>query len=321
MSGIFRSVYLWSADTLYLRDLEAKADLGPDYVDGLFQIKATLRNTTTSDREVRVKLELLAPNSNGSIHEEAVDVMVSAGEEAAAECSGRVPQVIKWSAESPTLYLLVLTLSDSNGNVAEITTLRLGFRKVEIRDRQLLLNGKAIYIKGVDRNEFLPESGYVVTSESMIRDLELMKQNNINTVRTSHYPNVSLWYDLCDRYGMYVIGEANIEAHDMGAHSNHVLLHEPSWKEAIIGRHRRMVETDKNHACIIVWSLGNESGNGPHFVSGYNWIKERDPSRPVQYEGALRAPNTDIYCPMYAFPADLESYAKDPGGGSSTHTL
>ena len=111
---------------------------------------------------------------------------------------------------------------------------------------------------------------------------------------------------------MYVIGEANIEAHDMGAHSNHVLLHEPSWKEAIIGRHRRMVETDKNHPCIIVWSLGNESGNGPHFVSAYNWIKERDPSRPVQYESALRASNTDIYCPMYALPADLESYANDP---------
>ncbi len=312
LSGIFRSVCLWSADTLYLRDLEAKADLGSNYVDGLFQIKATLRNTTTNDREARVKWELLAPNSNGSIHEAAVDVMVSAGEEAAAECSGRVPQVVKWSAESPTLYMLVLTLSDSSGNVAEVTTLRLGFRKVEIRDRQLLLNGKAIYIKGVDRNEFLPESGYVVTSESMIRDLELMKQSNINTVRTSHYPNVSLWYDLCDRYGMYVIGEANIEAHDMGAHSNHLLLHEPSWKEAIVGRHQRMVETDKNHACIIVWSLGNESGNGPHFVSGYDWIKGRDPSRPVQYEGALRAPNTDIYCPMYAFPADLESYAKDP---------
>ena len=312
LSGIFRNVYLWSADTLYLRDLEAKTDLDPDYVDGLFHIKATLRNTTNSDRKAQVKLELLAPDSNGTLHEEVVEVMVSAGEEGVAQCSGRVPNVAKWSAESPTLYVLVVTLLDSSGNLGEVAILRLGFRKVEIRDRQLLVNGKAIYIKGVDRNEFLPESGYVVTRESMIRDLELMKQNNINTVRTSHYPNVSLWYDLCDRYGMYVIGEANIEAHDMGAHSNHVLLHDPSWKEAIIGRHRRMVERDKNHACIIVWSLGNESGNGPHFVSAYNWIKERDPSRPVQYESALRASNTDIYCPMYAFPADLESYAKDP---------
>ena len=180
--------------------------------------------------------------------------MVSAGEEGVAQCSGRVPHVAKWSAESPTLYVLVVTLLDSEGNLGEVATLRLGFRKVEIRDRQLLVNGKAIYIKGVDRNEFLPESGYVVTRESMVRDLELMKQNNINTVRTSHYPNVSLWYDLCDRYGMYVIGEANVEAHDMGALSNHVLLHEPSWKEAIIGRHRRMVETGQEprvYNCLV----------------------------------------------------------------------
>ena len=196
--------------------------------------------------------------------------------------------------------------------MAQVVALRIGFRKVEIRDRRLLVNGEPIYIKGVNRNEFLPESGYVVTRESMIRDIVLMKQHNINTVRTSHYPNCPLWYELCDRYGLYVIGEANLEAHGMGAFSNHVLLHNPSWKEALLGRHRRMVERDKNHPSIIIWSLGNESGNGPHLVSGYKWIKERDPSRPVQFESAFRGANTDIYCPMYAFPADLESYAREP---------
>jgi beta-galactosidase len=312
LSGIFRDVYLWSADTLYLRDIEAKADLDADYAGGLFSVRATLRNTTSGDRSVQVKIELLAPGAQLAMHEEIVEVIVRGGEEGVAQCFSSVPNVEKWSAESPALYILVVSLHEPTGKLLEVTTVRLGFRKVEIRARQLLVNGQAIYIKGVNRNEFLPESGYVVTRESMIRDLELMKQNNINTVRTSHYPNCPLWYDLCDRYGMYVIGEANVEAHDMGAFSNHVLLHDPAWKEAIIGRHRRMVERDKNHPCVIIWSLGNESGNGPHFVSAYDWIKERDPSRPVQFESALRASNTDIYCPMYAFPADLESYATDP---------
>jgi beta-galactosidase len=312
LSGIFRDVYLWSAEAFYLRDLEANADLDADYVNGLFQLKATLRNTTGDDQKAQVTFELLGPEDGAPLHEETVDIMVNAGEESVARCSGQVANVAKWSAESPTLYALVVTLRDSSGRIVEIVAIRLGFRKVEIRDRQLLVNGQAIYIKGVDRNEFLPESGYVVTGESMIRDIELMKQHNINTVRTSHYPNCPLWYDLCDRFGIYVIGEANVEAHDMGAFSNHVLLHEPRWKEALLGRHRRMVERDKNHPCIIIWSLGNESGNGPHFISAYEWIKERDPSRPVQFESALRASNTDIYCPMYAFPADLENYAKDP---------
>ena len=312
LSGIFRDVYLWSAGTLYLRDIEAKADLDAGYANGLFSVNATLRNTTRSERRVQVRIEVLAPGAQTAVHRQVVEVVVSGGEEGIAHCSASVPNVEKWSAECPVLYTLVVSLHEASGETLEVTTVHLGFRRVEIRDRQLLVNGQAIYIKGVNRNEFLPESGYVVTRESMIRDLELMKQNNINTVRTSHYPNCALWYDLCDRYGMYVIGEANVEAHDMGAFSNHVLLHEPVWKEAIIGRHRRMVERDKNHPCIIIWSLGNESGNGPHFVSAYDWIKKRDPSRPVQFESALRAPNTDIYCPMYALPTDLESYAKDP---------
>ena len=312
LSGIFRDVYLWSVGAVYLRDLEANADLDAEYRDGLFRIKATLRNTTRSERKAQVRLELLSPEGDAVLHDQTVEVLVGAGEDAAAECSGRVSDVDKWSAESPALYTLIVSLADSGSGTAEIASIRIGFRKVEIRNRQLFVNGQPIYIKGVNRNEFLPESGYVVTSESMIRDIELMKQHNINTVRTSHYPNCPLWYDLCDRYGLYVIGEANVEAHDMGAFSSHVLLHDPSWKEALIGRHQRMVERDKNHPCIIIWSLGNESGNGPHFMAAYQWIKERDPSRPVQYESAFRAGNTDIYCPMYAFPADLESYAKDP---------
>ncbi len=319
LSGIFREVYLWSADTLYLRDLEAGTDLATDYDDGLLHVRATLRNTTTRDRKARVKFELLGQDSNAALVEEVVDTTVSAGEEAMAQCFGRVPRVAKWSAESPTLYTLVVSLRDSNAQLEEITTVRLGFRKVEIRNRQLLVNGRAIHIKGVNRNEFLPESGYVVTRDSMIRDLELMKQNNINTVRTSHYPNCPLWYDLCDQYGMYVIDEANVEAHDMGAFSNHVLLHEPSWREAIIGRHQRMVERDKNHPCIIVWSLGNESGNGPHFVSAYHWIKERDPSRPIQYRISPARVQHRYLLPNVRIPGRPRELCERSGGGPSTY--
>jgi beta-galactosidase len=313
LSGIFRDVYLWSAGPLHLRDIEANTDLDAQYADGLFRVRALLRNTAASSSEAYVRFELLAPDGDAALHDQTFELTVSPGGEATAESSGRVAEVEKWSAESARLYVLVVSLGDRSGTIAEVTALHIGFRKVEIRDRRLLLNGKAIYLKGVNRNEFLPESGYVVTRESMVRDIELMKQHNINTVRTSHYPNCPLWYDLCDRYGLYVIGEANLEAHGMGAFSNHLLLHDPSWEEAILGRHRRMVERDKNHPSLIVWSLGNESGNGPHLVSGYKWIKERDPSRPVQFESAFRGANTDIYCPMYAFPADLESYAMDPG--------
>ena len=313
LSGIFRDVYLWSAGPLHLRDIEANTDLDAQYADGLFTVRALLRNTAASSSGANVRFELLAPDGDATLHDQTIELTASPGGEATAESSGRVAEVEKWSAESPRLYVLVVSLSDRSGAIAEVAALRIGFRKVEIRDRRLLVNGKAIYLKGVNRNEFLPESGYVVTRESMIRDIELMKQHNINTVRTSHYPNCPLWYDLCDRYGLYVIGEANLEAHGMGAFSNHLLLHDPSWEEALLGRHRRMVERDKNHPSIIIWSLGNESGNGPHMVSGYKWIKERDPSRPVQFESAYRGANTDIYCPMYAFPADLESYAMDPG--------
>jgi beta-galactosidase len=312
LSGIFRDVYLWSAGPLHLRDIEASVDLDSQYVDGLFRIRALVRNTSTSSSDAHIRFELLTPNGDTALHDQTVKLTVNPASETSAESSGRVAEVQKWSAESPTLYVLVVSVGDQSGAIAEVVALRIGFRKVEIRDRRLLVNGQAIYIKGVNRNEFLPESGYVVTPESMIRDIELMKQHNINTVRTSHYPNCPLWYELCDRYGLYVIGEANLEAHGMGAFSNHVLLNDARWEEALLGRHRRMVERDKNHPSIIVWSLGNESGNGPHLVSGYNWIKERDPSRPVQFESAFRGANTDIYCPMYAFPADLESYARDP---------
>ena len=235
---------------------------------GLFRIKATLHNTTgNEERKARVKLELLSPEGNAAFMRKRVDVPSSApGKRGCRVLRARCPMLAKWSAESPdALYAGRFTLSDPDGSIPEITSSVVGFRKVEIRDRQLLVNGQAIYIKGVDRNEFLPESGYVVTAESMIRDIELMKRHNINTVRTSHYPNCPLWYDLCDRYGLYVIGEANLEAHDMGAFTNHLLLQDPSWKEALLGS-------------IAAWSRGTRTIPDHHLVA---WQRVRQ--RPASF--------------------------------------
>ena len=214
----------------------------------------------------------------------------------------------RWSAETPNLYSLVLSLLNDSGQVIEVVGCRTGFRKVEIKGGQLLVNGLPIMIKGVNRHEHEPETGRVVSEEYMMKDIRLMKQFNINAVRTSHYPNVPRWYELCDQYGLYVVDEANIESHGMGFHPDRTLANKPEWKKAHMERTIRMVERDKNHPSIIIWSLGNEAGDGVNFESTYAWIKKRDPSRPVQYEPAGLKPHTDIVCPMYKQIQHLEEY-------------
>ena len=220
-----------------------------------------------------------------------------------------VDQPAKWSAEQPNLYRLLLTLKDAAGKSVEVTTCQVGFRRVEMKGGFLLVNGQRIYLKGVNRHEHDPVTGHTVSVESMIRDIQLMKQLNINAVRTSHYPNDPQWYELCDRLGLYVIDEANVESHGMG-YGEKSLAKDPAWKEAHLDRTRRMVERDKNHPSVIIWSLGNEAGNGVNFYATYDWTKQRDPSRPVQYERAELDRNTDIYCPMYATIEHMVDYAK-----------
>ena len=207
------------------------------------------------------------------------------------------------------LYRLLLTLKDAAGKVVEVTTCNVGFRRVEIKDRFLLVNGQRVYLKGVNRHEHDPVDGHTVSVESMIQDIHLMKKLNINAVRTCHYPNDPQWYELCDRLGLYVIDEANIESHGMG-YGDKSLAKDPAWKEAHLDRTRRMVERDKNHPSVIIWSLGNEAGNGVNFYATYDWTKQRDASRPVQYERAELDRNTDIYCPMYATIEHMVDYAK-----------
>ncbi|MBE8887702.1 glycoside hydrolase family 2 TIM barrel-domain containing protein, partial [Enterobacter hormaechei] len=204
-----------------------------------------------------------------------------------------------WSAETPECYRLTMSLRDAQGNVLETEACDVGFRRVEISNGLLKLNGKPLLIRGVNRHEHHPEKGQVMDEATMRRDIELMKQHNFNAVRCSHYPNHPLWYTLCDRYGLYVVDEANIETHGMVPMSR--LADDPRWLPAMSERVTRMVQRDQNHPSIIIWSLGNESGHGANHDALYRWLKTADPTRPVQYEGGgASTAATDIVCPMYA---------------------
>jgi beta-galactosidase len=231
--------------------------------------------------------------------------------------TGVIKNVNKWSAEQPYLYSTLITLRNNRDSIIEVVSHKTGFRKVEIRNAQLLVNGKKIMVHGVNRHEHDDVLGHVPTRELMIKDIQLMKQFNINAVRSAHYPNDPLWLQLCDEYGLYVVDEANIEIHGMGAtlqgnfdKSVHP-AYLPSWKPSIMDRITRMVERDKNHASVIIWSMGNECGNGEVFFDAYDWLKKRDLTRPVQFEQAAEERNTDIVCPMYPSIAYMKYYAAD----------
>jgi beta-galactosidase len=309
MSGIFRDVYLWSPPEVHIRDFEVKTDLDVQYRDAVLSVSLVITNYSPSPRGVSLEAALLAPDGRevkGVGRPQASRVEANGG--SSATLSARVPNPLKWTAETPQLYKLLLTLKDEKNRVLEVIPANVGFRKVEIKDGNLLVNGRRILIKGVNRHEIDPDRGQAITPEGMIRDICVMKQHNINAVRTSHYPNQTAWYDLCDRYGLYLVDEPNIESHGMG-YGKESLANFPEWQEAHLNRTIRAVERDKNHASVIIWSLGNEAGNGPNFMATYDWIKERDSSRPVQYERAGFARNTDIYCPMYPKPSLLRQYA------------
>ncbi|MBR5905078.1 MAG: DUF4981 domain-containing protein [Bacteroidales bacterium] len=247
-----------------------------------------------------VRYELTDPD--GLVYAE--NAKVSGG---STRWSGKFEYPMLWSAEEPNLYTLKVTTFSGNKAV-ETATLNLGFRTVEIKNGQLLVNGQPILIKGVNRHEMSPDGAYHVTHAEMERDIRVMKELNINTVRTCHYPNDPYWYELCDRYGLYVIDEANIESHGM-YYGEKTLAKNPLFKAPHLVRLQRMIHRDLNHPSIIIWSLGNEAGNGPNFENSYRWAKEFDPSRPVQYERAELDWNTDIFCPMYAGYDYCEKYS------------
>lgn len=295
-SGIERDVMLIARPKTRIRDFEIKTDLTNNYQDGTLNINFTLDNRTAV-KGTGVQLTL----SDGS--KQIASAFLKAGSNADTLLSfSRVfPQVKRWTAETPDLYTLLVSTVDKKGNVTESFAHRFGFRKVEIKNGMLLVNGMPILLKGVNRHEHDKHTGRTITRESMIEDIRLMKLFNINAVRCSHYPNYPEWYELCDEYGIYLVDEANIESHGMTDHpTTRTLADWEQWDIPFNERMQRMVERDKNFTSIITWSMGNESGYGKHFETIYHWTKQRDPSRPVQYEGGRVQGLSDIYCPMYA---------------------
>ncbi|MBQ6253281.1 MAG: DUF4981 domain-containing protein [Bacteroidales bacterium] len=283
-TGIARGIFVYTREKERIEDINILAGM-----DGSFKLK-----TEVTKGVKRIEYQIVDKSGKTVASGSATPGKL------VAETGGVVEAPALWSAETPNLYTLKVSAYGAKGLV-ESASLDFGFRTVEIKNAQLLVNGKPVLIKGVDRHELNETKGYVLSEADMIRDIRVMKELNVNAVRTSHYPNDPLWYALCDKYGLYVVDEGNIESHGMG-YGEATLAKRPDFKAAHLIRDSRMVLRDFNHPSIIVWSLGNEAGDGDNFVACYDWIKAHDPSRPVQYERAGSARNSDITCPMYASP-------------------
>ncbi|MEX2371137.1 MAG: glycoside hydrolase family 2 TIM barrel-domain containing protein [Bacteroidales bacterium] len=309
VSGIERDVYLEAKPTLSISDFFARSLLVFDYRGGMLDVDIKLLNAGEEVRNTVVKVKLFEKQGEPSIWEDELTASLHPGKTATVNTSSTIGDIRPWSAETPNLYRLIMELYDEQGGLLEVVTTRLGFRTSEIKDGQLLINGKPVLLKGVNRHEHDPVTGHFVSRASMLQDIRLMKQYNINAVRTSHYPNDPYWYELCDEYGLYVIDEANIESHGMGYHPERTLGNNKIFMKSHLDRTIRMVERDKNHPSIIIWSLGNEAGDGVCFDATYDWIKAKDPTRPVQYERATSGRNTDIFCPMYMKIPGMLGYA------------
>jgi len=271
--------------------------LDDTYRHGQFSIEVLLKNYTGQAQNHKLEVSIL-DNNGKNVFRQTKNATIGTSLSEEISLSGRVSNPAKWTAETPNLYTLLLILKDEQGNLIEATSTKIGFRKVEIKDGQLLVNGQKVYLKGVNIHEFNTNKGQVVDKEIMMRNLQFMKELNINAVRTSHYPQAPLWYKLCNQYGIYLVDETNLESHGLGYGPNNV-SNFPEWHGQHMDRVTRLVERDKNHPSVIIWSLGNEASNGKAFFDMYDWVKQRDPGRPVQYEQAGRNRNTDIICPMY----------------------
>jgi len=319
LSGIFRDVYLMATPRLHIRDYFVMTDLDETYSDATFWLRINLQNFG-AERSKPGNLEVILTGPDETdVFEEIIPIKQSLNfhQEIVLNIQSAIRNPLLWSAEHPNLYTLILKLKDDENQISEVISSRVGFREVEIRDAQLLVNGVAVDLKGTNRHELDPDHGRVVSRDLMIKDILLMKQHNINAVRTSHYPNDPTWYDLCDEYGIYLWDEANIESHELREKS--VLAKDPAWKEAFLDRGRRMVDRDKNHPSVIVWSLGNETGHGPNHEALAAMIRNMDPSRPIHYDdhenrwaGPELAPcHYDIISDMYSSPETMIHFHED----------
>lgn len=323
LSGVARDSYLFAREkNKSITDIRVTPNLENNYKDGVLNIETEVQTGVTA-------LKYCLLDNKGNVVAEQNEKVNSRALVQTAEI--KLANPAKWTAETPNLYTLVVTaLTDTpqgktkkgRSSVSKhslplgegrggASSLKVGFRCVEIKNAQLLVNGQPIYIKGADRHELDPNTGYVVSKERMIQDIQTMKRFNINAVRTSHYPNDPLWYDLCDEYGIYLCAEANVESHGFG-YGNDAPTKKPQFALPILERNQHNIQTYRNHPSIIYWSLGNETVNGDNFTAAYQWIKLADPSRPIQWEQAHGGANTDIYCPMYASHRRCEEYSADP---------
>ena len=302
LCGIARETYIYARPKAHINDIFITPDLVNNYQDGKLKIKIDAPEA----RGKKVTLQLIAPDGKDIAPASMASAVINDNGWAEVEASFTNP--LKWSAEAPNLYTLYASLYDGD-KLLECIPQHVGFRKVEIKDAQLLVNGQPVLIKGVDRHELDPDGGYVVSVDRMIQDIKVMKQLNVNAVRTCHYPDDPRWYELCDVYGIYVTAEANIESHGMG-YGDKTLAKRADYHDAHIERNQHNVLVLKNHPSIIVWSLGNEAGYGKNFEDAYDWIKGYDQSRPVQYEQAGQNGKTDIFCPMYYDYRGCERYSQ-----------
>ncbi len=325
-SGIEREVFIYAQPKLRIKDFYANATLTNDYKDGLFDIDVVLQNHQLQNEKVTVTCEIKGFNKAKNDYKSTSEIKIVEVQKGAntVHFKGKMENVSVWSAEHPNLYTLVIKVVDKNDKLIEVTSQKIGFRSVEVKNGLLLINGKHVTFKGVNTHEHNGETGHIVSREQNLQDIKLWKENNINAVRLSHYPRARDFYELCDEYGIYVVDEANIESHGMyyGAES---LAKHPNWEKAHVNRIERMVLRDRNHPSVVIWSMGNEAGNGVNFYAGYKKIKELDKTkRPVMHERAYKVVyeqglykdhvsklldmdwNTDIIAPMYPSVEELQ---------------
>ena len=318
ISGIERNVFIYAQPKVRIQDFEVTSVLDDAYKNGKLTLEMELENHLVKDRTVKISYHVL-DKTNISVASKTKTIKVGKSQKASIDFQMTIPNIEPWSAEHPNLYTLVIETKDDKSNLLETTSTKIGFRSIEIKNGLLLVNGQRITLKGVNAQETDPETGHVMSEELIMKDIRLWKENNINAVRLSHYPRGKRFYELCDLYGIYVVDEANIESHGM-YYGEHSLAKKTNWEKAHVDRMVRMVKRDRNHPSVIIWSMGNEAGNGINFFKGYDAIKTNDNSkRPVQYERSYKDydaslydmdTNTDIIVPQYPSPARFEEIGR-----------
>jgi len=308
LGGITRDVFLMARNPQHIRDFRVIAGLDESYQDGSFKLEIEVTDSKSDTLPLYAVQARLLDDQKKVLLDETIPLKQGEGS-GLLTLESNFKDIKQWSAEVPNLYQLLLILRNEEGQVIEALKQDVGFRTVEIKDATLRVNGQYVYLKGTNLHEHHDVKGHVVDEETMIKDILLMKSHNLNAVRTSHYPQPERWYELCNQYGLYLVDEANIESHGMG-YGVESLAKDSSWMSAHLFRTENMFERDKNQPSVIIWSLGNEAGNGINFEATYKYLKTKDSTRPVQYEQAHQADNTDIVCPMYMKLEQMESYAK-----------